>query len=124
MNLERGNQFLVSSVLVSLYAVTKVLGQIWGPPFCSGIATAGGNGRPFLRLWVEHTHAMAVLHHGLHNFTVFYISLPSIVLVLEYYLWCNFISKNKFWVISTKWHLIDFNRSISPFKATFFWLEF
>jgi len=38
---------------------------------------------------------MAVLHHGLYNFTVFYISPLSIVLVLEYYLWCNFISKNK-----------------------------
>ena len=33
MNIERGNvrnQFLVSSFLVSLYAATKVLGQIWG----------------------------------------------------------------------------------------------
>jgi len=38
MNIERGNvrnQFLVSSVLVSLYAVTNVLGQISGPPSSS-----------------------------------------------------------------------------------------
>jgi len=31
MNIESGNQFLVSSVLKSLYAVTKVLSQIWAP---------------------------------------------------------------------------------------------
>jgi len=47
---------LVSSVLVSLYAVTKVLGKIWRPSFCSGLPPPGGYGRPFLRLWVDHTH--------------------------------------------------------------------
>jgi len=39
MNIERGNmwnQFLVSSVLVSSYAVTKVLSPIWGAPFYEG----------------------------------------------------------------------------------------
>jgi len=50
MNIERGNQFLVSSVLVSLYAITKVLGQIWGSSFCSS-PPAGGYRGPFLRLW-------------------------------------------------------------------------
>jgi len=45
MNVERGNQFLVSSVLVSLCAVIKVLGQILGPPFCSA-PPAGGYGDP------------------------------------------------------------------------------
>ena len=37
MNIEMGNvwnQFLVSSVLVALYAVTKVLSQTLSPPFC------------------------------------------------------------------------------------------
>jgi len=37
MSIEMGNvcnQFLMSSVLVSLYAVTKVLSQIWGTSFC------------------------------------------------------------------------------------------
>jgi len=50
MKVERGNvrnQFLVSSVLVPLYAVTKVLGQIWGPLFARP-PPAGGT---FLRLW-------------------------------------------------------------------------
>jgi len=55
MNIERGNvwnQFLVSSVLVSLYAVTKVLSQIWGPSFAR--ATPGREyGGAFLRLWVR-----------------------------------------------------------------------
>jgi len=40
------NQFLVSSVLVSLYAVTKVLSQIWGPPFCLASPRPGGTGGP------------------------------------------------------------------------------
>jgi len=49
MNIERGNvrnQFLMSSVLVSLYAVTKVLGQMWGPIFCPSPARPGGTGGP------------------------------------------------------------------------------
>jgi len=53
MNIERGNvrnQFFVCSDLVSLYATTKVLSQIWGPLFCSGPPSAGGYGGPFLRL--------------------------------------------------------------------------
>ena len=44
MNSEKGNvwnQSLVSSVLVSLYAVTKVPSQIWGPRFARG--TPGGD---------------------------------------------------------------------------------
>jgi len=44
------NQFLVSSVLASLYAVTKVLRQIWGP-FLPASPPAGGYGEPLLRLW-------------------------------------------------------------------------
>jgi len=53
-NIERGNvwnQFLVSSLLVFLYAVTKVLSQILGPlfacPSCRGVRV------PFLRLWTQ-----------------------------------------------------------------------
>jgi len=45
MNIESGNvrnQFLVSSVLVSLYAVTKELSQIWWPPFFPGLGGTGG----------------------------------------------------------------------------------
>jgi len=38
------NQFLVSSVLVFLYAVTKVLSQIWGPPFARGLPWPGSTG--------------------------------------------------------------------------------
>jgi len=41
----------MTSVLVSLYAVTKVLSQIWGPPFCPGPLSRGYGG-PFLRLCV------------------------------------------------------------------------
>jgi len=51
MNIERGNvrnQFLVSSVLVSLYAVTKVLGQIWGPLFCPPPLPGGLHHNPHL----------------------------------------------------------------------------
>ena len=40
-----GNYFLVSSVPMSLYAVTKVLGQIWGPSFARG-PRLGGTGDP------------------------------------------------------------------------------
>ena len=46
------NQVLLSSVLASLHAATKVLSQIWGPPFCPH-PPAGGYGEPFLRLWFE-----------------------------------------------------------------------
>jgi len=45
------NQFLVSSDLVSLYAVTKVLRQIWGPPFCP-VPRPGIRG-PFFRLCLD-----------------------------------------------------------------------
>jgi len=47
MNIESGNvwnQFLVSSVLVSLYAVTKVLSQIGGPLFARVPPAEGGTG--------------------------------------------------------------------------------
>jgi len=44
------NQFLVSSVLVFLYAVTKVLSQIWGP-LLPGASPGRGVRGPLLRLW-------------------------------------------------------------------------
>jgi len=49
MNIESGNvwnQFLVSSVLLSLYAVTKELSQIWGSPFLPGPSRTRGAAGP------------------------------------------------------------------------------
>ena len=50
INAERWNQFLVSSVLVCLHAVTKVLGQTWSPFFTRGVGR-GYEGH-FPRLWI------------------------------------------------------------------------
>jgi len=55
MNIERGNvwnQFLVSSALVSLYAVTKVYSVRFGGPLFARALPAGGYGGPFLRLCI------------------------------------------------------------------------
>jgi len=50
---ERGNvwnQYLVSAVLVCLYALTKVFCQIWGPILPD--PPGRGYGDSFLQLWV------------------------------------------------------------------------